>query len=82
MTKKEYLEECKKLLDYFRVDYSGDTIYLTDDGNSVIMNPDTQFKEFLGYSINSVAKFVADEMGKKALWLSDYENDYEDEIQD
>lgn len=78
MTKKEYLEECKKLLDYLDVDYSGDTIYLTDWGNSVIMNPNTQFKEFLGYSINSVARFVADEMGKKALWLSDYE----DEIQD
>ena len=83
MTKEEYLVECKKLLDYFGVDYSEERVLLTDGGNSVIMNPNTEFKEFLGYSINSVARFVAEELGKESVWVNDFEfvDDYEDEVQ-
>lgn len=62
---EEQLNRCKEFLDHFNVDYSGDIIYLTDGGNSCIMNPNTPFKEFLGYSINSVVEVVAKELGKK-----------------
>jgi len=67
MTEQE-LNRCKEVLDYFHVDYSGDVIFLTDGGNSCIMNPKTQFQEFLGYSINSIARAVAKELGKKIKW--------------
>lgn len=70
MTKEKYLKECLKFLDYFDVDYSGDTIKLTDGGNSVVCNPKSKFaKLFGGYSINSVAEFVAEELGKKTIWV-------------
>ena len=66
MTDKE-LERCKQCLDYFHVDYNKDEIYLTDGGNSCIMNPKTEWQEFLGYSINSIAEIVAKELGKKVI---------------
>lgn len=68
MTDKE-LKRCKKFLDFFGVKYDGDVIYLTDGGNSVILNPKTKWKEFLGYSINEVAEAVAKKLGKKTEWL-------------
>ena len=55
-------------LDYFGVDYKGDTVYLTDGGNSCIVNMETQWKEFLGASINEVARVVANELGKEVKW--------------
>ena len=61
----EELIRCKKFLDYFSVKYDGDVIYLTDGGNSCIMNPNTEWKEFIGYSINGVAGAVAKKLGKK-----------------
>ena len=67
MTDKE-LKRCKECLDYFHVDYSGDVIFLTDSGNSCIMNPDSPWKDFLGHSINSIARAVAEELGKKIAW--------------
>lgn len=66
--KPEQLERCKQFLDYFGVDYSKDIIILTDGGNSIIMNPNTEWKDFLGYSINSVAMAVANELNKKYKW--------------
>lgn len=67
MTNKELIR-CKEFLDYFRVKYDGDVIYLTDEGNSCIMNPNTEWQEFLGYSINSVALAVAKKIKKKTKW--------------
>ena len=66
----EELIRCKEFLDYFDVDYYGDVIYLTDGGNSCIMNTKTQWQEFLGCSINGVAKAVAEKLGKKTMWLN------------
>jgi methyltransferase-like protein len=67
---KEYLKKCKELLKYFGVDYSKDTIKLTDGGNSCIMYPKSKFyKLFGGYSINSVAEYVAEKLNKKTEWI-------------
>lgn len=68
----EELVECKEVLDYFQVDYTGETVELTSGGNSCIMNPNTQFKKFLGCSINSIAEAVAKKLGKKTKYISDY----------
>jgi len=60
ISEEEFLQKCLEFLDYFNVDYSGDTIELNDRGNSCIMNPKSQFIElFGGFSINSVAEYVA-----------------------
>tara|TARA_B100000497_G_scaffold32971_1_gene38776 strand:- start:132 stop:347 length:216 start_codon:yes stop_codon:yes gene_type:complete len=71
MNKKE-LKRCKDFLDYFGVKYDGDKIKLTSGGNSCIANPNTEWKEFLGYSINSVSEDVAKELGKEVYWEDDY----------
>jgi hypothetical protein len=63
MTKEE-LDRCTYFLDYFGVIYKGDIVYLTDGGNSCIMNPKTEFKEFLGCSINQIAEAYAKEVNK------------------
>ena len=67
MTKEE-LKRCKAFLDYFDVDYTNEIITLDDGGSSCIMNPKTQWTEFLGVSINSVAQAVADELGKVTIY--------------
>lgn len=73
ITEEEFLEKCYEFLDYFEVDYKADFITLTDGGNSCIMNPNSQFYEFFGgYSINSVAQYVAQKLGKKAYYVYDY----------
>ena len=59
----------KDFLDFFGVKYDGDIIHLTDGGNSCIMNPNTEWKEFLGHSINGVAEAVAKELNKKIRWI-------------
>lgn len=64
----EELKRCQDFLDYFDVKYDGDTICLTNGGNSCIMNPKTEWKEFLGHSINGVAQAVAKKMSKKVEW--------------
>ncbi len=72
ITKEEYLEKCKDALDIFGIKYDSDIIYLTDGGNSCIMNPTSNLYElFGGYSINSIAAFVAQELGKKTEWVKD-----------
>ncbi len=76
---KEELERCKAFLDYFNVDYSGEKITLTSGGNSCIMNPKTEWKDFLGHSINGVAEVVAKELGKETEW--DIEHGYEEPYQ-
>ena len=79
MTDKE-LKQCKEFLDYFGVNYNDDVIKLTSGGNSCIMNPDTQWKDFLGYSINGVATAVAKELGKKTIYIDDFEGYYNDPL--
>ena len=72
ITEEEFLEKCFEFLDYFDVDYKSDTIDLTSGGNSCIMNPNSKFYEFFGgLSINSVAQYVAEKLGKKAYYVSD-----------
>jgi len=61
---EEGLNRCKAFLTYFNVNFKNNVIYLTDGGNSCVMNPNTEWKEFLGHSINSVAK----ELNKKVVW--------------
>jgi hypothetical protein len=68
MTEKELLR-CKEFLKYFHIEQDDDTIYLNDGGNGCIMNPNTEWKDFLGYSINSVAIAVAKELGKKTKYV-------------
>ena len=65
---KEDLNRCKAFLDYFGVDYSKDKIMLTSGGNSIIMNPKTEWSDFLGHSINGVAEAVAKELNKDTYW--------------
>jgi len=69
MTEEQFLDKCKSFLDYFNVNWRNDIIYLTDGGNSCIMNPNTKWKDFLGYSINSVAEYVAKKLNKETKWL-------------
>ena len=69
ISEEEFLEKCYEFLDYFQVDYSKDTIELTNGGNSCIMNPKGSFYEYFGgYSINSVAEYVAEKNDKKTIW--------------
>ncbi len=71
ITEEEFLQKCKELLDYFNVNYSSDTIYLTDGGNSCIMNPRSEFYDlFGGNSINGIAQYVAKKLDKKTEWNS------------
>lgn len=65
---EEELNRCKDFLDYFSVKWDGDKIKLTSGGNSCIANPDTEWKEFLGCSVNGIAKLVAKELGKEVYW--------------
>ena len=66
---EEFLNKCLKLLDYLKIDYNKDIIYMTDGGNSCIMNPNSEFYElFGGHSINSVVQYVAKKLNKKAEW--------------
>ncbi len=68
MTEEE-LKECKEFLTYFGVDYTKDILVLTSGGNSVIMNEKTQWKKFLGVSINQITEAVAKKMNKKTKWI-------------
>lgn len=68
MTESE-LKECIEFLNYFSVRIDLDYIALTDGGNSCIMNPNTKWKRFLGYSINSVAIAVAKELNKPTKYI-------------
>ena len=58
----------KEVLEYFDVPIDGEFIELTDGGNSCIANPNTQFKEFLGCSINGIAEAVAKKINKPTKW--------------
>ncbi|BBI90472.1 hypothetical protein HYO65_gp080 [Tenacibaculum phage PTm1] len=53
------LSEMEDLFTDFSIDYTQDVILLNDSHLSVIMNPKTKHKRFLGYSIRSVAESYA-----------------------
>lgn len=70
MEKEEYLQECKKILEYFHKDLSKDTIVCHDGDYSCIMNPQSEFYElFGGNSIHEIAWFYAKETGKKIKFI-------------
>jgi hypothetical protein len=70
MSEEQYLKRCLKFLDYFGIDYSKDTIRLTDGGNSVVFNTSRKFsKVFIGHSINEVSEYVAKKLNKKTIWI-------------
>ena len=54
-----------------RVPIDGDFIELTDGGNGCVLNPNTEWKEFLGHSINGVAEAVARKLNKPVKWMRD-----------
>ncbi len=58
-------------LKYMGVPIDGEYIVLTDGGNSCVMNPNTEWQEFLGYSINGVAQAVAKKLGKPVKWMDE-----------
>jgi hypothetical protein len=68
LTSRE-LKRCIEFLSYFGVNIDKDEIVLTDGGNSVIMNPNSEWGDFGGHSINGVAETVARELGKKTRWV-------------
>lgn len=68
LSEQEFLSECLKFLTYFRVDYSQDTIRVDDGSLSVIMrqsDSDSYHDCFVGYSIYSVAEYVAKKLNKR-----------------
>lgn len=67
----EILIRAKEFLDRMRVKYDGDVILLDKGGNSMVMNPNSPFPEFLGFSINRVAEAVARKLGKKIEWVNE-----------
>ena len=67
----EELVRASAFLEYMRVPIDGDFIELTDGGNSCVMNPNTEWKEFLGHSINGVAEAVARKLDKPVKWMRD-----------
>jgi hypothetical protein len=72
ISEEDYLKECLKLLDAFRVDYSTDTILLDSGDLSCIMNPTSQWYElFGGHSIWGVAEFVAKKLNKKVIFRNE-----------
>ena len=64
---EQKLKRCKEFLDYFGVKIDEGFVYINDGDTSIIMNPNTQWKDFLGCSILQVAKAVAKELGLKVI---------------
>ena len=68
MTEKE-LSRCIAFLDAFRIKRDNKFIYAHDGCHSCIMNPNTEWKEFLGHSILGVAEAVAKELKLQLKWV-------------
>ena len=74
ISEEDYLKECKRFLEYFNKDISGDTIEVHSGDHSCIMNPKSQWIElFGGHSIMAVARYVAEKTGKKIKYLKEYD---------
>ena len=65
------LELCLEFLDYFGIDYSGNTIELDSGSLSVVMNMPSKFTTFVGYSVREVGEWVAEELGKEITWADE-----------
>jgi hypothetical protein len=70
MTDKELIR-ASAFLEYMRVPIDGEFIELTDGGNGCVLNPNTEWKEFLGHSVNGVAEAVARKLDKPVKWMRD-----------
>ena len=68
MTKQE-LKRCIDFIKYFGVRIDDRFIYVHDGHTSIICNPDTEWKDFLGHSILDVAESVAKELKIKLKWI-------------
>lgn len=68
----EELSRFKQCLEYFGVDTEREKILLTSGGNSVILNKNSEYSDFLGCSINSIAEAYADQVGKEKEWEKEY----------
>jgi len=68
---KKLLNRFIKFLDYMGVDLTKEKLLETDGGNSVVCNPNTEWQECLGMSINEVTRIVAKELGKETKWEID-----------
>ncbi|MBC8428163.1 MAG: hypothetical protein H8D94_01695 [Candidatus Pelagibacter sp.] len=65
---KKLLNRYKAFLDEMGIDISKDTLPLTNGGNSVVCNMETEWQECLGMSINEVTRIVAKELDKEVKW--------------
>lgn len=59
----------EQFLIYFQVDITKPFIELSGGNGSLILNPDTEWKEFLGYSINDVARAYANLVDKPTKYI-------------
>lgn len=64
----EELNRCKEFITYFGAKIEPDKILVHDGHTSIVCNPDTEWKDFLGCSILSIAEVVADELSIKTEW--------------
>ena len=62
---KEQLTEAIEFLKYFHVKIDDKYVHINSGDHSVIMNPNTKWKKFLGHSISSIADAVANETNRK-----------------
>lgn len=70
-----------EFLNYFNVKYDDKTIWVHSGDSSCIMNPNTEWKEFLGASIASIAEAVARKTNREFIRINDKygDDDYDDE---
>lgn len=69
-TEEEFMKECYRFLDYFGVDYKGKILYMDSGGNSIVCKANGHFdKVFVGKSINSVTRYVAEKLGKEIEYI-------------
>ena len=66
--KEEELKRCLEFLEYFGAKKDKEFIYVNDGHTSIICNPNTDWKDFLGHSILEVADAVAKELKLKIKW--------------
>ncbi|MFA5398686.1 MAG: hypothetical protein WC346_21910 [Methanogenium sp.] len=66
--KEEELKRCLEFLEYFGVKKDKENIYVNDGYTSIICNPNTEWKDFLGHSILEVAEAVGKELQLKIKW--------------
>lgn len=65
------IERLEKFLNFFGVEFDDDNVYCNTGDLSIICNPETEWTDFLGRSIYSVAGQFANMTGRLLV----YEND-------